>query len=245
MNDLDMSRPGTELFPESNYNYSSPDENLGHAVDDPLNTGAKQAFDDAEQGMTGQQQNFRALREEISKMKEEREYWKGQADAYSRTKPSQPEPSQEDAYSALDWDDSRDVQKAFNAARQENIQLRHEIKDALTAIETKAQRQDWNTMVTQHVPELTNKNPIFAEMIKNASNPYEAAYLLAELNARSKQPEPVQPDYTNGQRAMQNAAKPLSAASVGGGGKLSSADYYASMSDEDFMKIASKNMANI
>lgn len=247
MNELDMSRPGTELFPESNYNYSSPDENLGHAVDDPLNTGAKQSYDDADHGMSGQQQNFRALREEISKMKEEREYWKGQAEAYSNSQPSQSEPSQEDAYTALDWDDSRDVQKAFNVVRQENIKLRHEIKDALTAIETKTQRQDWNSMVTQHVPELTNKNPIFAEMIKNASNPYEAAYLLAELNARSKQPAPTQatPDYTNGQRALQNAAKPMSPSSVGGSGKLSSADYYASMSDEDFMKIASKNMANI
>lgn len=246
-----MSRPGSELFPESDYsqNNSYTDENLGHAVDDPLNTGAKQSFDAADQGeLSGQQQNFRALREEISKMKEEREYWKGQAEAYSKyQQPQQPEPSKEDAYSALDWDDSRDVQKAFNAVRQENIQLRHEIKDALTAIETKAQRQDWNNMVTQHVPELTNKNPIFAEMIKNASNPYEAAYLLAELNARSKQAAPTQPpvDYTNGQRALHNASKPMSPSAVGGSGKLSAADYYASMSDEDFMKIASKNLAGI
>lgn len=233
-----MSRPGTELFPENYNSYS--DVNMGHAVDDPL------GVNDVA-GQTDQQLNFRALRDEVSKMKEEREYWKGQAEAYSKAPAyQQPEASQEDAFTALDWDDSRDVQKAFNAVRQENVQLRHEIKDALTAIETKAQRQDWNTMVTQHVPELTNKNPIFAEMIKNASNPYEAAYLLAELNAKTKLTDSYSPPaMSNGQRALNNAQKPTSIASVGGNGQLSSADYYASMSDEDFMKIASRNMANI
>ncbi len=102
-------------------------------------------------------------------------------------------------------------------------------------------------MVTKHVPELTSKNPIFAEMIQKASNPYEAAYLLAELNARANQPgaEQLPPINGNAQRAIANAQKPQTLASVGGGGTLSSADYYASMSDEDFMKVAARNLANI
>lgn len=246
MEEFDM-RPGIEAFPETtNAEYVSvADEVFGHVVDDH-NSGER--FDAADQE-SGQQKNFRALREEISKMKEEREYWKGQAEAYSKTNDRQyeaPQASREDAYTALDWDDSRDVQKAFDAIRQENTRLREEMRDAFTALETKAQRQDWNSMVTQHVPELTNKNPIFAEMIKNASNPYEAAYLLAELNARSKQPaQTPTPSYENGQRALKNASKPASIASVGGSGQLSAVDYYASMSDEDFMKMASKNLAGI
>lgn len=250
MNDLDMSRPGTELFPETapqQYN-SYADDNFGHAVGDPLDTGATQQPDVAGQvEMSGQQQNFRALREEVSKAQAEREYWKGQAEAYARIPTRQPEPqaTQQDALSALDWDDSKDVQKAFNAIRQENVRLRDEIKDALTAIETKSQRQDWNAMVTQHVPKLTSQNPIFAEMIKNASNPYEAAYLLAELNARASTQQPVMPQNMNGQRALNNAQKPQTLAMVGGQGQLSAADYYASMSDEDFMKVASRNLANI
>jgi hypothetical protein len=103
-------------------------------------------------------------------------------------------------------------------------------------------------MVTQHVPQLTSKNPIFAEMIQNSSNPYEAAYLLAELNSKAAQ---TVPQYSppmnngNGQRALANAQKPQTLSSVGGQGQLSSADYYASMSDEDFMKIAGRNLANI
>jgi len=253
MNELDMSAPGSELFPEDapmKHN-SYTDENVaGHAVDDPFNTGAKQSFDAAgQEQLSEQQQNFRALREEIAKAQSEREYWKGQAEAYSRIPTRQPESAQatqQDAYSALDWDDSRDVRKAFETVRQENQSLRSEIKDALTAIQTKTNRQDWNAMVTQHVPQLTSKNPIFAEMIQNASNPYEAAYLLAELNARGSNPAPqAAPQQSNGQRAMQNANKPQSLASVGGGGQLSAADYYASMSDEDFNKIAARNLANI
>lgn len=253
MDELDMSRPGAELFPEAtNAGYNSyTDVNVGQVVDDPLNTGVNQPGVAGQVQLSQKEINFEALRGEVAKMKEEREYWKGQAEALSRIPTRQPESvqaTQQDALSALDWDDSRDVQKAFNAIRQENVTLREEIKDALTAIETKSQRQDWNKMVSQHVPQLTSTNPIFVEMIQKVSNPYEAAYLLAELNARASQTvHNHQPEYAsaNGQRAIANANKPQTLASVGGQGQLSAADYYASMSDEDFMKIAAKNLANI
>jgi len=249
--DLDMSRPGGELFPESaapsNYN-SYSDVNVDQVVDDPLNTGVNQPDVAGQVQLSDKEMNFRALRDEASKLKEEASYWKGQAEAYSKIptrQPEQPQETQQDAYAALDWDDSRDVRKAFEAVRQENQSLRHEMKDALTAMETKTTRQDWNNMVTQHVPQLTSKNPIFAEMIQKVSNPYEAAYLLAELNAKASQPAPENYSHNNGQRAITNAQKPQTLASVGGQGQLSAADYYASMSDEDFMKIAGRNLANI
>lgn len=229
MNELDMSRPGNELFPEYNsYQDVSP------VVADP--TGV---FSDVADQMSDKEINFRALREETAKFKEEASYWKGQAEAFSKM-PRQEQEAQQDAYSALDWEDSRDVRKAFDSIRDENQRLRHEMKDALTAIETKTQRQDWNAMVTQHAPQLM-KNPIFAEMIRNSSNPYEAAYLLAEMNSKSQQPQ----QNMYGQRAVSNAQKPASLASVGGNSQLSAADYYANMSDEEFMKIAGRNLANI
>lgn len=252
MQDLDMSRPGTELFPDTaTQQYNSY---LDQPVDDPLNTGANQPdvagqVQQPEVLETAQQQNFRALRDEVSKMQGERDYWRGQADAYAKIPARQPESApvqQADALSALDLEDSRDVRKAFDAIRHENVRLREEIKDALTAIETKSQRQDWNSMVTQHVPQLTSTNPIFAEMIQKVSNPYEAAYLLAELNARaSNATQDHRISEGHGQRAVANAQKPQTLASVGGQGQLSAADYYASMSDEDFNKIAGRNLANI
>lgn len=253
MNDLDMSRPGAELFPEAqNQQFNSyqdvmTDPNVG----DPLNTGVTP--DAADLGMSDKEYNFQALRDETAKLQSEREYWKGRAEALS-SQNLRPEPTnsaQSDAYSALDWNEPSDVQKAFHTIRQENQSLRQEIKDSLAAMESKSQHQDWNNMVTQHVPKLTSKNPIFAEMIQKVSNPYEAAYLLAELNARASsqtvpQPSPpYQQNYGNGQRAIENAQKPRSLATVGGGSSLNGADYYASMSDEDFMKIAARNLANI
>lgn len=246
--ELDMSAPVTELFPEAtaeSYN-SYTDENIGHVVDDPLNTGGKQ-LDVAGQQMTPQDKNWVAFREEISKMKSEREYWKGQAEAFSKAVIPQPETQQADAMSALDWDSGDDVRKAFETLRRENESLRHEMKDAITAVSTKAKRSDWDQMVSTHVPELTSKNPIFAEMIQNVSNPYEAAYLLAELNARRSDPVAAQlpPINGNAQRALANAQKPQTLASIGGSSSLSAADYYANMSDADFQKIANRNMANI
>jgi hypothetical protein len=232
------------------------DVNVDQLVGDPLDTGVTQSSDVADQGkLSDKELNFRALREEAAKFKEEREYWKGQAEALNRNAlqiqpaPQQaPQIKQEDAYAALDWEDPRDVRKAFEQVQQENTRIRSEFKDALAAVETKAVRQDWNKMVTQHVPQLTSQNPIFAEMIQNASNPYEAAYLLAELNSKATmQPAPANFPHENGngQRALNNAHKPQTLASVGGQGQLSSADYYANMSDQDFMKIAAKNLANI
>jgi hypothetical protein len=238
MDELDMSRPGSELFPDvaqvaPKYN-SYSDVNVGHAVGDPLDMGVKQNFEVAGQGQMSQKEmNFEALRGEVSKMKEEREYWKGQAEAYSKA--PTPAPQRQDdpmsKWDESDWGDSGNVKQAFETMRNENQRLREEFRDQLSAVQTKSQHSDWNNLVTQHVPQLTSKNPIFAEMIKNSSNPYEATQ---------------QPSYNeNAQRAIANAQKPQTINSVGGNGTLSSADYYASMSDEDFMKIAGKNLANI
>ncbi len=246
MNELDMSAPAHELFPEAkNDNYNSyTDVNQGQVVDDPLGMGVTNKLDVASPAVSDKEFNFRALGNEVAKLKEEREYWKGQAEAYSKAPTLQPEP-QVDAYEALDWQDSGDVKKAFDSLRNENLSLRHEVNDAIKSLSTKNDRPDWNAMVTQHVPELTSKNPIFAEMIKNASNPYEAAYLLAELKAgTNQQPQPQQMS-RDAQRAIANSQKPQSLASVGGHGSLSQADHYANMSDEDFMKVAARNLAGI
>jgi len=243
MDELDMSRPGSELFPESslqNYN-SYMDVNTDQSVGDPLDTGAMQDVA-GQPEETAQQQNFRALRAEVAKFKEEMNYWKGQAEAYSR-QPAKEEPAKP-AFDSFDWDDGQDVRKAFDALHQENQRIRDEMRDQLASIQAQSKYQDWNNVVSQHVPQLTNKNPIFAEMIQKASNPYEAAYLLAELNAKASH-QVATPPNGNAQRVMSNMQKPQTLSSIGGQGQLSSADYYASMSDDDFMKIASKNLANV
>lgn len=256
-----MSRPTAELFPEvtapvqsaPQYNsYQSDDYYTSdQAVVDPLNTGATRQADVAGQE-SEQKQNFRALREEIAKMQAEREYWKGQADAYAK-QPQQrhEEQAPKDPYEGVDWQEPADLKRAFDSIRQENSSLRNEIKDALKAVETKTHRRDWDSMVTQHIPHLTSQNPIFAEMIQNASNPYEAAYLLAEMNARATNQQtganntPPVHTHGNAQRAIENSMKPQTLASVGGRGQMSQVDYYASMSDKDFQALASKNLDNI
>lgn len=252
MEDFDMSKPGAELFPESTpmqYN-SYMDSNVG----DPLDTGVNQPLDVAGPAQTNKEHNFAALREEVAKFKQESEYWRGKADAlssqYAQPAKAQSQPEPKDPFSDIDWEDSSGIKQAIDYMRQENQRLKNEILDSMAAVQSKAQHSDWNNMVTQHVPQLTSKNPIFAEMIERTSNPYEAAYLLAELNARaSAQAQPMQqpmPQHNgNAQRVMQNAQKPQSLAAVGGNGSLSAADYYATMSDEDFMKIAARNLANI
>lgn len=255
--DLDMSAPGTEFFPElSNKQNSYQGVNEEPLAAAPYNTGVNNQPEAAAQGqLSDKELNFRAMREEIAKMQQEREYWKGQAEAF-KSQPQQPvqqEPQRADPFKALDdtdWESGKNVRSAFESLREENARLKNEFHDQLKALEAKANHSDWSTQVTQHVPQLTSKNPIFAEMIRNTSNPYEAAYLLAELNARAsgqtQQQVPQEPSVNvNAQRAIANAQKPHSAASIGGQGTLNNADHYASMSDEDFMKIAARNLSGI
>lgn len=248
MNDLDMSRPGSELFPEaSSQQYNSyQDVMTDPVVEDPLSMGVTQTAELApHEPKSDKEFNFQALREKASKAESERDFWKGKAEAYNeinRAPAAQQEPAAQ-----LDWDDSHDVKKAWEMMRQENDQLRSEMRDFQASIQAKSSRSDWDSMVTQNVPELVAKNPMFAEMIKNSSNPYEAAYLVAELNARASQPQhqaPIDTRPTNGQRAIANMQKPQTLASAGGQTTLNNADYYAQMSDEAFMKIAAKNLAN-
>ena len=246
--DIDMSRPGGELFPESspqNYN-SYQGVTQDQVAGDPLDMGVRvDVAGQQGQPLSDKEMNFRALGEEISKMKAEREYWKGQAEAY-KTIPQQPQQLQgpkEDPFKNLD----DDVRGALQALQREGQEREQKLLDQLAAVQAKAQHADWNQAVTQHVPKLTERNPIFAEMIRNSSNPYEAAYALADIaRGTQQQPAPVQqPMSMDAQRALINSQKPLSVASIGGRGQLSQADYYAQMSEKDFMELAAKNMANI
>jgi hypothetical protein len=252
MEELDLSRPGTELFPESvdaNNSYQGVIQEPVAEV--PQDTGVYQPEAAAQGQLSDKEMNFRAIREELAKLKEEREYWKGQADAFIKAPNLRQEPpSHQEQYNPLndidddDWAKGKSVKQAFEYQEQKLQRLKTELDDKLAAFESKSSHQDWNQQVTQHVPQLTSKNPLFAEMIQKVSNPYEAAYLLAELNARASAVQQPQMS-SDAQRAIANAQKPQSVATVGGRGKLSEADLYASMSDEDFMKLAARNLASI
>lgn len=241
--DIDMSRSGVELFPEmQNSNMGVTNEPVAEAQ--PYNSGVTQQ-DVAGQQESEKEYNFRAIRDELAKMQSEREYWKGQAEALKTTPPDRFETplQKEDPFKNLD----EDVRGAFESMRQENERLKNEFRDQMAALNAKQGRSDWETMVTQHVPQLTSKNPIFAEMIRNASNPYEAAYQLAALSSQAQSTAASGQPMTNAnaQRAISNAQKPQSLASVGGSATLSNADYYASMSDKDFMELAARNLSGI
>lgn len=252
MEDIDMSRPGSELFPEVTNNHNSyQGVNEEQVAEAPL-SGVYEPDAAGQEKLSDKEMNFRAMRDEISKAIQEREYWKGQAEAFNKTQSfdRNPVPVKQEADPFKDWDledyaRGQNVKQAFDALKGENEKLRNEFQDELRALKTKTEYPDWKAQVTQHVPELTSKNPIFAEMIQNTSNPYEAAYLLAQLNSRAQSVDQAPMVNQNAQRAIQNANKPGAVQTVGGRGSLSQADHYASMSDEDFMKIAARNLAGI
>lgn len=246
-NDLDLSATSLDLFPE----LARPSEQhnagvtYGSAAEDNYQAVQQEVAD--LQPVSSQELNFKALRDEVAKAIQEREYWKGRAESAQPTQ-RQEQPTKPDPLNDIDIDDwakGKAVKEAVMDLREENRRLRAEMADNMAALNARSQYSDWKEMVTQHVPELTNKNPIFAEMIDRASNPYEAAYLLAQLNAGKQQVQQKPQIHPDAQRAMQNSQKPRSPSTLGGKSTLSQADMYASMSDEDFMKMAYQNMAGI
>lgn len=257
--DIDMSRPGYELFPETAQPYQA------QGVTDQVAGVQTNSYAGVEGVAAGQQHvesdkelNFRALREEIAKAQAEREYWKGMAEGRSR-QPEVAEPSKPKhdplapikSFEEHDWELGKNVKTAFEIQQQQLQDLRSEIADRLAAIDAKTRFADWKDSVTQHVPQLTKENSLYSEMIERCSNPYEAAYLLSQLRAKgeaaaSQGQPPMQhaaPHY--GDRAVHNAMKPGNVATVGGRGTLSQAEMYASMSDKDFMALAARHMEMI
>jgi hypothetical protein len=61
---------------------------------------------------------------------------------------------------------------------------------------------------------------------------------------QAQQPTP-QPKNENAQRMVDNARKPGTLSQAGGQSVLSKADYFATMSDAEFMRMASKNLESI
>jgi hypothetical protein len=72
----------------------------------------------------------------------------------------------------------------------------------------------------------------------------EASVRANESAVRETPPQPSQQSM-NAQRIVENARKPGTLAQAGGQSALSKADYFATMSDAEFMKMASKHLDTI
>lgn len=192
--------------------------------------------------------NFRALREELAQIKEDRDRLRGDFEDLRRNQVQrQPEPPRKRAIDDINSDDlitGAQLKQAM-AEREAEYQL------MLGELQVKSQYSDYDEVTAKYGVPLIEKEPDLAQGFLAAPNKAAYLYKIGKLAMNAdRQPEPVmqapaQPS-RDAQRIVANASKPgtLSNA-VGGAGNLSKADYYATMSDAEFTAFMNKNLEQV
>ena len=92
---------------------------------------------------------------------------------------------------------------------------------------------------------LMREKPHLVQGIQGAQNKALFAYELGKLAQQSRQVQ-AQPQVSEtAQRIVENARRPGTLSSAGGQSVLSKADYFATMSDAEFIRMASRNLDQI
>ena len=193
--------------------------------------------------------NFRALREELAQIKEDRDRLRGDFEDLRRNNVQrQPEPPRKRMIDEINSDDlitGAQLKQAM-AEREAEYQLQ------LGELQVKAQYSDYDEVTAKYGVPLIEKEPDFAQGFLASNNKAAYLYTLGKMAMSAEQrqaPEPVMqaPQQSQAaQRIVENSRKPgtLSNA-VGGAGNLSKADYYATMSDSEFAAMVQKNLDEI
>jgi len=197
-----------------------------------------------------QEQNFAALREEIERLKAERDVEKQEyrqnlelfkANAQPQQRYEAPEPKKFlDGLSDNDVPNVAEIRRAFEQREQE-------YHSRIEELQVSSAHPDYAEVLEKFTGPLLKQKPHLAQAIRGSSNPALTAYDLgkmAQSRMEAPAPKPAQLN-TNAQKIVENARKPATLAQAGGQSVLSQADYYATMSDADFMRIATKNLGEI
>jgi hypothetical protein len=200
-----------------------------------------------------QAENFRSLREEVDRIKAEREAerleHKLQLEMLqaniSRQVQHNPEPIQKKMFDGMKDDDVPSVSEI----RQEFATREAEYVARLEELQVQQQFSDYAEVMNKHLEPLLKEKPYLVRGILAAENKALFAYEIGKLaqQAKSIQSSPPQEQQINrdAQRMVENSRKPGTLSQAGGQAALSKADYFASMSDAEFMKLAGQYLEGI
>lgn len=203
-----------------------------------------------------QELNFRALREEIDKIKAERDEFKQNIDLLKANRQQeqyrqqQPIPEKK-LFDGMDDSDIPNVAEIRRAWEEREAGYLSRIEELSVAQD----HSDYADVLKNYTAPLLRNKPHLVEGIQGARNKALFAYELGKLYQNQQPnsspstptqsvPQPTTPSAT-AQRIVENARKPGTLSSAGGQGALSKADFIASMSDRDFMEMASKHLEQV
>lgn len=202
-----------------------------------------------------QELNFRALSGEVERLKAERESerreYQLQLELIKANSQRQPEAQSQGkerkmfegmndddiptiAHMRQEWSDREDVYQKQLSQYQSNIE---EMQVAIN-------NPDYAEVLQKYAAPLLKNDPILAQGVHGADNKAMYVYRLGKLAQQLESNKLASQSQVNptAQRIVDNAKKPGNLGSTGGQSALSKADYFASMSDKDFMEFASRNL---
>ena len=202
---------------------------------------------------SAQELNFKALRDEVDRIKAESEAKQREAQLQIdllRANLNRPEPQQRLPERKLFDGKADDYIPDVAEWRAEMQSMEAGYQARLQELEFQASHPDYMEVIGKHLSPLVNQKPHLRQVIEQASNPSAVAYEFAKMaqqvqTAPRSDPAPVSTQVRNAQRMVDNSRKPGTLSQAGGQAALSKADYYASMSDTEFMKMASQHLDSI
>jgi hypothetical protein len=222
----------------------------------------KESVPEAPAQESAQERNFKALTESVERLKAEREAEKREhqlqldmlrANLAQGQRPQEQQPKKMfDGMEDGEIPNVGELRKAWEAREQA-------YNEKIEELQVVSSHPDYADVLTKYGKQLAETDPVFLQGLKGAENKALFAYQYAkrhqelqeknqriqELEAQLKQPTAPSQKSIDAQRMVENARKPGTLAQTGGQSVLSKADYYATMSDADFMKMASKHLESI
>lgn len=249
---VDPAAEGQEVGTNS-YQQESEDYPVDASLlDQPVKPGIEE---EKQPNSNPQAEHFRALREEVDRIKAEREAEKKdyqvQLDMLranlSQQKQSQPEQKPNEMFAGMREDDVPSVAEI----RKEWGQREAAYQAHLEELQVQQAHPDYAEVIEKFALPLVQQKPHLAEGLQGARNKALFAYELGKMAQQMQQPQQTQPEPVapqrseNAERMVSNSRKPGTLSQAGGQSTLSKADYYATMSDQEFMRMASKNLEEI
>ena len=208
--------------------------------------------------------NFKALSDSVEKLKAEREAEKREyqlqldmlrANLNRNQQPEAQKPSK--MFDGMDDNDVPNVSEIRKAWSERESAYNERIEELQVA----NANPDYAEVIGKYGKHLAETDPVFLQGLRGAENKAMFAYKYAKKEQRLQELEasvianasaprmdstpPPSQQSMNAQRIVENARKPGTLAQAGGQSALSKADYFATMSDAEFMKMASKHLETI
>jgi hypothetical protein len=200
---------------------------------------------EVEKGSSESELNFRALTQEVDRMKAEREAEKREYQLQldmlraNMAQQAQPAPTQERKFLGdMKEDDIPNV----GELRREWEQKESMYQQRLEELSVAQMHPDYAEVIEKFALPLVKQKPHLAEGIQGARNKALFAYELGKMAQQMQRPVEAPQRSENAQKIVDNSRRPGTLSQAGGQGALSKADYFATMSDAEFMKMASRNL---